>query len=840
MTGTRVRQRSSWGMRASVAVVMALVALVVPVGPWGPFPAAADAALVVTPATGLVDGQEVQVIGSGFSDYVQLAVCPAGIGAEVVSACAAAQEGGYGEPDESGAFSTAMSVAALVSDGSAPVDCRLVACELLAMMWGEADASVIVARTSVAFDPGGPLVPPPSLVVAPATGLTDGQTVQVTGSGYEPDGWVWIEECATEGGDQGCRYVGDGEIDAGGGLDASVRLRASVASAVTTGSRLDCRSATVVCRLHARYGGWRDPEPVTLHFDPLVPLLPPPVLTVAPTTDLVDGQVVAVTGSGFEPGAYVSVRQCAPMLVDGPNRCRWMRFSGLVADDAGALLAEVSVRAVFIPTFGEGEPVDCRVEVCSLLLRGGDDAWSIPLAFDPDAPLLPPPSVTVDPVTGIIDGQVVTVVLTGFDPEAYPRVELCQVETEVCDPAASVSPDIVPGGPTAVELRLYGTFPTYQAPVDCRAAPGCEIRVTDDSIGFAAAVPVSFGPPPPSRGRFIDPVFSEIEVEHDVVYRTTTDWKGRTVELKMDIYQPADDPLAVRPVVMWMHGGWFIFGDKTSMEPYAMASAQRGYVAITLQYRLRSGLSTSDLVGVVEAAHDARADAVAAVDWIQANAAELGIDPRAILVGGYSAGGVLAWNLAYPDAPRGHGPPEVAASAPIAGIPFVGPEPGDPPVIGFHAVDDTVVPYGVARDRCAEALVISVVCEWVEYPDGGHEIVSSQFRDIVDRAHLFFDQQVLYGLGYHDDLPKPPPDLPPVTRPEIETVPVVPSPTSTSPATSTPGGSPSSVPSSVPSSASSTVPGPPAATGSTVPPSPVRPGPARPATAVPGQAGYTG
>ena len=839
-------------VRVAVLVLVALVGVLAPVGPSGPLVAGADPVLVVTPDTGLVDGQEVQVSGTGFGAYVMLAVCPTGLTDERAESCAYDQDSGYAEPDGSGSFTVPARLPAVVSDGAASVDCRLVSCELVALQWiDEEEGSSVAARVPVAFDPGGPLVPAPVVAVTPSSGLVDGQTVRLTGSGFEPDEWVWLEQCGVDGAEQGCRYLGEAEVDLAGVLDTSARVRATVASEGTPGSRVDCRSVTAVCRVEARADSWRDPDPVPLHFDPVGVLLPAPVLTAAPTNDLVDGQVVQVTGSGLDPWSYLNARQCGPTGLDGWTRCRWLGFDGLEADGTGALHDELSVRAVFTSMFGGDDAVvDCRVEACWLQLSGSDVNVSVPLTFDPAAPLLPPPSVTATPATGIVDGQTVAVTLTGFDPNGWPRVEVCQVGTDRCDPAASASPEISTTGPTVVELRVFGTFPTYEEPVDCRRAPGCEIRVRDGLFDGDYAVPISFGPPPPSRGRFLDPVFDDVDVQHDVVYRNTTDHLGRPVELKMDIYQPVGDPLTVRPVVMWMHGGWFIFGDKSSMEPYARASAQRGYVSISLQYRLRSDLSTSDLAGVVAAAHDARVDAAAAVDWIQANAGDLGIDPRAIFVGGYSAGGVLAWNLAYPDATLGHGPPEVAAAAPIAGIPFTGPEPGDPPVIGFHAVDDSTVPYGEGRNRCAEAVLLALVCQWEEYPDGGHGIVSSRFRDIVDKSHTFFYEQVLLGLGYHNDTPVPPPGPTPVTRPELVLPPVVAGPTTTTTATTTTTPSATSTPTSSTPSATST-PGSSAPVGTSIPsatstptvghqPGPRGSGPARPATAVPGRPGYTG
>lgn len=832
-------------VRVAVLVLVALVGMLAPVGPSGPRPAGADPALVVTPATDLVDGQEVEVSGTGFGSYVVLSVCPAGLTDERAEACAYAQDSDYAEPDGSGSFTVPARVRAVVSDGAARVDCRVVPCELVALEWlDDEEGSTVAARVPVSFDPGGPLLPAPVVAVTPSSDLIDGQTVRLTGSGFEPQEWVWLEQCGVDGAEQGCRYLGEAEVDLAGVLDTSARVRTTVAGSGPPGSRVDCRSATAVCQVEARADGWRDPDPVPLHFDPVGVLLPPPVLTVAPTTDLVDGQVVQVIGSGLDPWSYLNARQCGPTGVDGWSRCRWLGFDGLEADGTGALQDELSVRAVFTSMFGGDDAlVDCRVEACWLQLSGNDVDVSVPLTFDPDAALLPPPTVTVEPAAGILDGQTVAVTLTGFEPGGWPRVEVCQVGTDRCDPSASVSPEIELAGPTVVELQVFGAFPTYEEPVDCRQAPGCEIRVNDGLFGGDFAVPISFGPPPPSRGRFIDPVFSEVDVRHDVVYRSTTDHRGRPVELKMDIYQPVGDPLAVRPVVMWMHGGWFIFGDKSSMEPYARASAQRGYVSISLQYRLRPDLSTTDLQGVVDAAHDARVDAAAAVDWIQANASDLRVDPRAIFVGGYSAGGVLSWNLAYPDQDLGHGPPEVAAAAPIAGIPFAGPERGDPPVIGFHATNDDTVPANGGRDRCAEAVLLSLVCQWVEYPDGGHSIVSLRFRDIVERSHLFFYDEVLAGLGYRPGVGpvRPPAPVTPPTSPPSSTTSTTstPSPTTTSMPTTTTTipTTPGPTPTTTAPTGSTTTTGGPGGTG-VVPPA--RPGSARPATAVPGRPDYTG
>lgn len=732
-------------------------------------PVSADPALTLNPASALVDGQEVEVTGSGMTGSTFLIQCPAGVGG------ATGWNGGCSwqnpvsvTPDEAGGFTVTVMVRAVLTVGSSAVDCRTSACDLVAARLGdETDDPVEVARVPLAFDPSGDLVAAPTVSVSPASNLVDGQVVEVTGSGFEPGSWTSGSLCANDGGRQGCRYFSLPEIGSSGTLTSSVTVRAALADSAGSLERVDCRSATAVCTFQVWSADWNQAAPVVLHFDPSAPLLPPPTVSVDPQHGLVDGQVVTVQGSGFTSGDWVWLALCSSGAGPEPEACRELGDGDTYADDDGGFSLPVRLRAL-IPT-GDDEPaIDCRVVACVIRVSTPDGAVAHPVEFDPSMPLLPPPSVSVSPRTKLTDGQVVTVTLTNFDPGDWLSVQVCQSASDLCDPESTVYPEIDLAEPTVITLAVYGTFPTYTEPVDCRVSPGCEIRVRSfGPVGALAAAPISFGPPAPSRGRFVDPVFGEIEVTHDVVYRSTFDHLGRPIDLKMDIYQPVGDPLTVRPAVMWMHGGWFIFGDKSNMEPYARASAQRGYVGISLQYRLRPDISTSELDQVVAAARDARVDAAAAVEWIIGHSGDLGVDPRAVLVGGYSAGGVLSWNLAYPDESVGDSQPGVAAAAPIAGIPFSGPDPGDPPVIGFHAVDDGTVPYSVGRDRCSEAALVAVVCRWVEYPQGGHGIVSSQFRDIVERSHLFFFEQVLSPLGYVNDQPNQPAPPTPSTRPEL-------------------------------------------------------------------------
>ena len=194
------------------------------------------------------------------------------------------------------------------------------------------------------------------------------------------------------------------------------------------------------------------------------------------------------------------------------------------------------------------------------------------------------------------------------------------------------------------------------------------------------------------------------------------------------------------------------------MGPLAVDSARRGYVAVSLEYRVRSG-------DTFEAAIDAYEDARAGIEWLQAHAIDWGIDPEAVVAGGWSAGAITATNLAY--APGQIGPPTspVAAAISLAGAffdpddpsvpfprPLPRPDPGEPPVIAFHPTADTVIPAFGSLDRtCPLVRQAGIVCEYVPYEGVGHLILRSQFhRDYIRRSHDFLADQVLGLRGWFD------------------------------------------------------------------------------------------
>lgn len=103
---------------------------------------------------------------------------------------------------------------------------------------------------------------------------------------------------------------------------------------------------------------------------------------------------------------------------------------------------------------------------------------------------------------------------------------------------------------------------------------------------------------------------------------------------RLDLFTPHDAaPAAGWPVLVFVHGGGFIAGDKTVPGmPFhrniGWWAAARGWLAANVTYRLAPGTTAP---GGAE-------DVALAIDWIARNAARLGANPNRIVLMGHSAG----------------------------------------------------------------------------------------------------------------------------------------------------------------------------------------------------------
>jgi xylan 1,4-beta-xylosidase len=160
----------------------------------------------------------------------------------------------------------------------------------------------------------------------------------------------------------------------------------------------------------------------------------------------------------------------------------------------------------------------------------------------------------------------------------------------------------------------------------------------------------------------------EADLPAVVVTERSIPYDGCDRPVPVRVYQPLVTAIA-RPALMWMHGGAFMFGDLDMPEADHVARilAHDGdAVVVSVDYRLC-------VDGVHHPApHD---DCMAVYGWMQENAADLGIDPTRIAVGGASAGGNLAAGVALHLTDQGARPWQALLAYPA--VHSARPEPSD-------------------------------------------------------------------------------------------------------------------------------------------------------------------
>jgi|SRR5882672_6055885 len=79
----------------------------------------------------------------------------------------------------------------------------------------------------------------------------------------------------------------------------------------------------------------------------------------------------------------------------------------------------------------------------------------------------------------------------------------------------------------------------------------------------------------------------DVQVIKNVTYGSNKDLSGKTVNLALDIHIPRDATSAQKfPFILFVHGGGFIAGDKSSAVAVMGKSVKAGYVAASIDYRL--------------------------------------------------------------------------------------------------------------------------------------------------------------------------------------------------------------------------------------------------------------
>jgi para-nitrobenzyl esterase len=126
--------------------------------------------------------------------------------------------------------------------------------------------------------------------------------------------------------------------------------------------------------------------------------------------------------------------------------------------------------------------------------------------------------------------------------------------------------------------------------------------------------------------------------------------------LYLNVWTPGCDD-ARRPVLVWIHGGAFVFGSGSTPWYHGGRFAQHGVVLVTLNYRLGplGFLHLGDLFGdaLAGSGNAGLLDQVAALEWVRENIAAFGGDPDRVTMFGESAGAASVGTLLGMPAARG-------------------------------------------------------------------------------------------------------------------------------------------------------------------------------------------
>ncbi len=191
----------------------------------------------------------------------------------------------------------------------------------------------------------------------------------------------------------------------------------------------------------------------------------------------------------------------------------------------------------------------------------------------------------------------------------------------------------------------------HRMEVGCRHVPPPSLSCAADRARGCPQPPccrAAYDAPAPSGAaplRYRDIVFPTV-TKTTVPYATVTGSDGQPQRLLMDVYRPNGDTATRRPVMIWVHGGYFAYGSRSegAVTTLAQRFAQRGYVTASIDYRLLGGTGAALCTGgstppsCFSAALAAASDAKQAVQWFRRYPAALRIDPNRISMGGTSAG----------------------------------------------------------------------------------------------------------------------------------------------------------------------------------------------------------
>jgi para-nitrobenzyl esterase len=163
-----------------------------------------------------------------------------------------------------------------------------------------------------------------------------------------------------------------------------------------------------------------------------------------------------------------------------------------------------------------------------------------------------------------------------------------------------------------------------------------------DGVAVFRAVPFAAPPVGDLRWRAPKPASKWPDVRPGNVFSATCAQAEDC--LYLNVYEPAASKNGdKRPVMVWIHGGAFIFGSGSAYD--GSQFAKQGVIVVTVNYRLgRAGwfahpsLTAENPKGPL--GNYGLMDQIAALEWVQGNIRDFGGDPKNVTIFGESAGAI--------------------------------------------------------------------------------------------------------------------------------------------------------------------------------------------------------
>ena len=160
-----------------------------------------------------------------------------------------------------------------------------------------------------------------------------------------------------------------------------------------------------------------------------------------------------------------------------------------------------------------------------------------------------------------------------------------------------------------LSLGLCVSASQAQVPPDIAA----KVKASAGKIDFTVAA--MYGPLQPKEP------YKGVDVTRDLAY-------GPDPLQKLDVFSPQAKSAKPRPVLLFVHGGGFVRGDKKTTDNMLVWGAWNGMVGVDIDYRLAPK----------DPWPAGAQDLKAAIAWTRANIAKYGGDPDRIIIWGHSAG----------------------------------------------------------------------------------------------------------------------------------------------------------------------------------------------------------